>query len=41
MKFNFWFNLPNALINLAKDSITKEEIEFGGFLINSQEVKIS
>jgi hypothetical protein len=37
--FDFWFDLPKALVNLAQDSITEEEIEVSNVINNSYEVK--
>ncbi len=38
MKFNFWFDLPEALVNIAQDDLSSEEIQFSKLLIKSQEV---
>jgi hypothetical protein len=40
MKYEFWFDLPNALGNIIQDYLTKEEILKINLLNNSNKVKI-
>jgi hypothetical protein len=38
MKFDFWFDLPKALVNIAGESTSKEELELSMTLNKSLEV---
>ena len=38
MKFDFWFDLPKALVNIAGESIKEEELEISRILNKSVEV---
>jgi hypothetical protein len=37
--FEFWFELPQALVNIADDIISKEEKEYSRVLSSSFQVK--
>jgi hypothetical protein len=38
MKFDFWLDLPETLVNLAQDDITKEEAHIALLIQNSKNV---
>lgn len=35
MKFDFWFDLPEALVNIMESNLSKEDIEYSSILFNS------
>ena len=35
MKFDFWFDLPQALVNVMENTLTKDEVEYSHILFNS------
>jgi hypothetical protein len=38
MKFNFWFDLPEALKNIMENILTPEEVEYSNILHNSYKI---
>ena len=40
MKFDFWFELPEVLVNINADLICTEDKEYSKLLCKSQEVSI-
>ena len=40
MKFDFWTDLPHALINISEETISREELEFSRALRNLSDVNI-